>query len=107
MYIQIGDFPQKYNLTVIRKGFNPMAEMSDEASPIEVMKKNLTIIVTDDNMDKAVEDMIFSFNNDTVKVIKVFNEQNELVNEIPYTEVYSVNLNISELFNRIEILLGW
>ena len=107
MYIQIGDFPQKYNLTVIRKGFNPMAEMSDEASPIEVMKKNLTIIITDDNMDKAVEDMIFSFNNDTVKVIKVFNEQNELINEIPYTEVYSVNLNISELFNRIEILLGW
>ena len=107
MYMQIGNFPEKYKLTVIRKGFNPMSEMSDEASPIEVMKRNLTIIVTDDNMDKAVESMIENFNNDNIKVIKVFDEQNTLVNEMPYTEVYSVNLNISELFKRIEILLGW
>lgn len=106
MYITIGNFEDKYKLSVFKKGLNPVFEL-DEGTAVEMLKKNLTIIIEDNDLDSVIEKLVNSFSNDTEKVIRIYDDNSQLLETIAYNKVYSVNRSLSAILNRIEIVLGW
>ena len=106
MYITIGNFEDKYNISIFKKGLNPVFEL-DEGVAVEMLKRNLTIIVEDENMEEAIEKLVNNFSNDEEKIIKIYNNENEILEILPYTKIYSINHSLSTIFDRIEIVLGW